>query len=64
MPKRVGISNRKPAKAESKERQEYEQTSRKAGTRSTAQKETGSRYPDRSMPAWSKVAGAFGKEDN
>jgi hypothetical protein len=42
---------------------ENEQTSRKAGTRSTAQKETESRYPDRTMPASSKVAGAFGKED-
>jgi hypothetical protein len=38
------------------------QTSRKAGSRSTAQKETASRYPDRSMPASKKVPGAFGKE--
>jgi hypothetical protein len=38
------------------------QTSHKAGSRSTAQKEAGSRYPDRSMPASRKVDGAFGKE--
>jgi hypothetical protein len=40
------------------------QTSQKAGSRSTAQKETSSRYPDRAMPASNKVAGAFGKEPN
>ena len=38
------------------------QTSHKAGTRSMAQKEADSRYPERSMPASRKVAGAFGKE--
>ena len=38
------------------------QTSHKAGSRSIAQKEAGSRYPDRSMPASRKVAGAFGRE--
>lgn len=37
-------------------------TSHKAGSRSIAQKEAGSRYPDRSMPAARKVEGAFGKE--
>jgi hypothetical protein len=37
-------------------------TSHKAGSRSIAQKESGSRYPDRSMPASRKVAGAFGRE--
>ena len=37
-------------------------TSHKAGSRSIAQKESGSRYPDRSMPAARKVAGAFGRE--
>jgi hypothetical protein len=37
-------------------------TSHKAGSRSIAQKEAGSRYPDRSMPSSRKVAGAFGKE--
>src|SRR5437763_5114841 len=37
-------------------------TSHKAGSRSIAQKEAESRYPDRSMPASRKVAGAFGKE--
>src|SRR5437867_84701 len=37
------------------------QTSHKAGSRSIAQKEAESRYPDRSMPASHKVAGAFGK---
>lgn len=38
------------------------QTSHKAGSRSMAQKEADSRYPDRPMPASKKVAGAFGKE--
>jgi len=37
-------------------------TSHKAGSRSVAQKESESRYPDRSMPASHKVPGAFGKE--
>lgn len=37
-------------------------TSHKAGSRSIAQKEAEARYPDRSMPATHKVAGAFGKE--
>jgi hypothetical protein len=37
-------------------------TSHKAGSRSIAQKESASRYPDRSMPASRKVGGAFGKE--
>jgi hypothetical protein len=38
------------------------QTSHKAGSRSIAQKEAGTRYPDRSMPPSRKVDGAFGKE--
>jgi hypothetical protein len=37
-------------------------TSHKAGSRSIAQKESESRYADRSMPASRKVAGAFGRE--
>ena len=37
-------------------------TSHKAGSRSIAQKEAESRYPDRGMPAAHKVAGAFGRE--
>jgi hypothetical protein len=37
-------------------------TSHKAGSRSRAQKETASKYVDRSMPASRKVAGAFGRE--
>jgi hypothetical protein len=37
-------------------------TSHKAGSRSIAQKEAGSRYPDRSMPASRKVDGASGRE--
>ena len=37
-------------------------TSHKAGSRSIAQKEAGSRYPDRSMPPSRKVGGAFGRE--
>ncbi len=36
--------------------------SAKAGSRSTAQKETGSRYLDREVPASREVPGAFGKE--
>ena len=38
------------------------QTAHKAGSRSIAQKEAESRYPDRSMPASRKVDGAFGRE--
>ena len=38
------------------------QTSHKAGNRSIAQKEAGSRYADRSAPPARKVAGAFGRE--
>jgi len=37
-------------------------TSHKAGSRSIAQKEADSKYPDRAMPAAKKVSGAFGKE--
>jgi hypothetical protein len=37
-------------------------TSHKAGSRSIAQKEEASKYPDRSMPASHKVGGAFGRE--
>jgi hypothetical protein len=37
-------------------------TSHKAGSRSIAQKEAGTRYPDRSMPPTRKVGGAFGRE--
>lgn len=37
-------------------------TSHKAGSRSVAQKEAGSRYADRSMPASRKVSGAYGQE--
>jgi hypothetical protein len=40
------------------------QTSHKRGSRSTAQKEAESRYPEESMPASRKVPGAFGKEPN
>jgi len=38
------------------------QTSHKAGARSVAQKEAGSKYSDRSTPGSHKVAGAFAKE--
>jgi hypothetical protein len=38
------------------------QTSHKAGSRSIAQKEANTRYPDRGMPATHKKAGAFGEE--
>ena len=37
-------------------------TSHKAGSRSVAQKESESKYPDRSHPASHKVPGAFGDE--
>ena len=37
-------------------------TSHKAGSRSIAQKEAESKYPDRSTPGSHKVDGAFGKE--
>lgn len=37
-------------------------TSHKAGSRSIAQKESESRYPDRSAPPTHKVGGAFGRE--
>jgi hypothetical protein len=37
-------------------------TSHKAGSRSVAQKEAESKYPDRSHPASRKVAGAYGDE--
>lgn len=47
-----------PAVADLNERQ----TSAKVGSRSLAQKEAGTRYADRSMPATRKVAGAFGRE--
>ena len=38
------------------------QTSRKAGSRSTAQKEAGTRHAEDSTPSSNKVAGAFGRE--
>jgi hypothetical protein len=38
------------------------QTSHKAGSRSVAQKQDETRYPDRSMPPSRKASGAFGKE--
>jgi len=41
-----------------------EQTSRKSGSRSTAQKEAGSRYPEGPTPYSNKVPGAFGREPN
>lgn len=37
-------------------------TAHKAGSRSIAQKEDRTRYPDRSMPPTRKKGGAFGKE--
>jgi len=44
------------------ENNEGRHTSHKAGSRSIAQKEAGSKYPDRSHPSSHKVAGAEGKE--
>jgi hypothetical protein len=38
------------------------QTAHKAGSKSIAQKEDETRYPDRSKPPTRKVGGAFGKE--
>jgi hypothetical protein len=85
----AGISNRRSADAEAREREDHpslatgspppedaagrrgeqpltdhrdRHTSHKAGSRSIAQKEAGSRYPDRAMPASRKVEGAFGRE--
>jgi hypothetical protein len=84
-----GISNRRSAQEERRERAEHppdvadspppedasgrvgeqplsdmrdRHTSHKAGSRSIAQKEAGSKYPDRSMPPSRKVAGAFANE--
>lgn len=37
-------------------------TSHKAGSRSVAQKEAGSKYADKSMPSARKVGGAFARE--
>jgi hypothetical protein len=37
-------------------------TSHKAGSRSVAQKEAGSKYADKSMPSTRKVGGAFARE--
>jgi hypothetical protein len=86
---RPGISNRRSAEEEARERSEHpplnpdsppptdaagrvgeqplddrrdRHTSHKAGSRSVAQKEAGSRASDRSTPASRKVAGAFGRE--
>ena len=39
-----------------------QQTSGKSGVRSTAQKESESKYAERPMPATSKTDGAFGRE--
>ena len=39
-----------------------QQTSHKSGSRSTAQKEAGSRYPEGPAPPSNKVPGAFGRE--
>ena len=44
------------------EQNEGRHTSHKAGSRSIAQKEAESKYPDRSMPPSRKVNGAFGRE--
>jgi hypothetical protein len=41
-----------------------EQTSQKSGSRSSAQKVAGTRYPEGGMPPANKVPGAFGKEPN
>ena len=41
---------------------ENRQTSHKAGSKSIAQKEAESKYPDRSHPASHKVAGSDGRE--
>jgi hypothetical protein len=45
-----------------RERHRDGHTAHKAGSKSVAQKEEGSRYPDRSTPPSRKVAGAFGRE--
>jgi hypothetical protein len=71
----VGISNRETPREEAEERREHppegadagaatadRQPSSKTGARSTAQKESESKYADRPMPATSKTGGAFGRE--
>jgi hypothetical protein len=59
------IDNAPPAPSDEEINQTRDgQTSHKAGSRSDAQKEAESRYPDRSMPATHKVDGAFGKESS
>jgi hypothetical protein len=40
------------------------QTSLKAGSRSTAQREAAARHPDDATPSSRKVSGAFGREGN
>jgi hypothetical protein len=44
------------------ERERDRQTSLKAGSRSMAQKEAGTRHPDDPTPAARRVSGAFGRE--
>jgi hypothetical protein len=44
------------------EQERARQTSLKAGSRSMAQKEAGTRHPDDPTPAARKVSGAFGRE--
>jgi hypothetical protein len=69
----VGISNRETPREEAEERREHpptggspadsdQQQSSKSGLRSTAQKESETKYAQRPMPATSKTDGAFGRE--
>jgi hypothetical protein len=54
----AGRTGENPLEGEAPDRQ----TSHKAGSRSVAQKEAGSKYSDRAMPQTTPVPGAFGKE--
>ncbi len=73
MARHTGISNRESAEEEARERSKFpplrreatprpDTGGRKAGVRSLAQKESRSRYPDRTTPQARKKSGAFGQE--
>ena len=73
MARHIGISNRETAEEEALERSKHpplrreaiprpDTGGRKTGMRSLAQKESRSRYPDRTTPQARKKSGAFGQE--
>jgi hypothetical protein len=62
--KTIGVSNRETFDEEAREGAERDlQLSNKAGIRSHAQKEAGTRHTEDAAPSTHKVAGAFGKEE-